>query len=453
MCSKENHTHRGTVWLAGGVALLVLLFLQAAALDLGSAAARLAVGAVLCLLAVLALFMLNLSRESADRLSVLFFPIALALFIRIFLMDHQTLDYLDFLAHWAAFFRENGGFAALGEPIGNYNVPYLYFLALISYLDIPDLYLIKLFSVLFDVLLAWAGWRLVRLLTSPESVKPAVAFCLLLVMPTALLNGAYWAQCDSLYAALCLHALASGLERKPVSSVLLLSLAFSFKLQSIFLVPVWCILWYSGRVKFRHLLLFPVGYLATALPAMAAGRSLWSILSIYLEQTGYYSSLTLNAPSVYALIPYGVLVNEDLAAKLGILAAFALVLALLGALFFFRKKLSDKAVLLAAAAMALGVPLFLPHMHDRYFFLADAMTLALAVLWPRRHAVTALLVQVASLGAYHAYLVLRYAFPMGWGALMDLAALVLILADLARELVPPPTARRSSPKTVKKRRR
>ena len=434
MRSHESRAQWPLIWSAGGLVLLILLFFRAAALEQGGPTARLAVAAVLCLLAVLALLFLNLSGESFPRLAVLCFPIALSLFLRVFLLDHQTLDYLDFLAKWAAFFRNNGGLAALGRPIGNYNVPYLYFLALISYLDIPDLYLIKLFSILFDVLLAWAGWRLVRRFAGAESVRPAVAFCLLLFLPTVLLNGSFWAQCDSLYAALCLHALASALERRPASSVLLLSLAFSFKLQAIFLLPLWCVLWYGGRVKFRHLLLFPAGYLATALPALLAGRSLGSILGIYLEQTSYYSALTLNAPSVYALIPYGARIDEALAAKLGILAAFALVLALLLALFFFRKSLSDRAILLAGAAMALGVPLFLPHMHDRYFFLADCTALLLAVLWPRRHAVTAVLVQIASLGAYHAYLVLRYAFPMGLGTLLNLFALLLILLDLIFEL-------------------
>lgn len=434
MRSQEIRGQWPLVWSAGGLVLLVLLFFRAAALELGSPSARLAVGAMLCLLAVLAVFLLNLSGEAFPRLAVLFFPIALSLFLRIFLLDHQTYDYLDFLAKWAAFFRDNGGLAALGKPIGNYNVPYLYFLALISYVDIPDLYLIKLFSILFDALLAWAGWRLVRHFTGTESVKPAVAFCLLLFLPTVLLNGSFWAQCDSLYAALCLHALASALERRPVSSVLLLALAFSFKLQAIFLIPLWCVLWYGGRVKFRHLLLFPAGYLATALPAMLAGRSLGSILGIYLEQTSYYPALTLNAPSVFALIPRGSQVNEALAAKLGILAAFALVLALLAVLFFFRRELSDRAVLLAGAAMALGVPLLLPHMHDRYFFLADTLALLLAVLWPRRHTVTAVLVQIASLGAYHAYLVLRYAFPMGLGSLLNLLALLLLLTDLVLEL-------------------
>ena len=424
------------VWPAAGALLLALLLLRSAALEQGGPTASLAVGAFLSVLAVFALLLLSLSGESLSSLSRLFFPIALALFLRLFLLDHQTSDYRDFLVRWASFFRDNGGFAALGTPLGDYNVPYLYFLAFISYIPLPDLYLIKLFSIFFDVLLAWAGYRLVRLLTGPESRKPAAVFCLLLLMPTALLNGAYWGQCDSIYTALCLHAFANGLERRPVSSVLLLSLAFSFKLQTVFLIPLWCVLWYCGRLRFRHLLLFPAGYLASIFPALAAGRSLSSILGIYLHQTVEYSALTMNAPSVFALIPYGAQINEDLAGKLGILAAFALVLALLALLFPFRGQLTDRSLLLAGAIMALGVPLLLPHMHDRYFFLADSLTLILAVLWPRRHTVCAVLVQIASLGAYHAYLRLRYACPMGLGTLLNAAALVLLLLDLVHSLSP-----------------
>ena len=71
------------------------------------------------------------------------------------LLDYETLDYKDFLSQWVQYFRDNGGFAALSRQIGNYNIPYLYFLALFSYSGIDDLYLIKLLSIFFDVLLAW----------------------------------------------------------------------------------------------------------------------------------------------------------------------------------------------------------------------------------------------------------------------------------------------------------
>ena len=47
-------------------------------------------------------------------------------------LDYQTLDYQNFLTRWVDFFRDNGGFRALAYPVGNYNIPYLYFLALFS---------------------------------------------------------------------------------------------------------------------------------------------------------------------------------------------------------------------------------------------------------------------------------------------------------------------------------
>lgn len=84
----------------------------------------------------------------------------------------MTYDYQDFLSGWASFFRENGGWAAVALPKGNYNVPYLYFLAAISYLPVRDLYLIKLFSMLFDVLLAWGGYRLVHRLVRSGQLPP-----------------------------------------------------------------------------------------------------------------------------------------------------------------------------------------------------------------------------------------------------------------------------------------
>ena len=62
-----------------------------------------------------------------------------ALVLRFFALDHETYDYRDFLSPWFQFFQNNGGFAALKEPVGDYNVPYLYFMAAISYLPARDL--------------------------------------------------------------------------------------------------------------------------------------------------------------------------------------------------------------------------------------------------------------------------------------------------------------------------
>lgn len=407
---------------AGGGGLLLLLAMgKASGLAQGGG---LPVALLLLLLALSAVFFLWRYESGLSVLCVCVLPVGLAFFLRALCLDHMTYDYQDFLAVWAAFFRDNGGFAAIQLPKGNYNVPYLYFLAAISYIRLPDFYLIKLFSILFDVLLAWGGMRLVCRFCTAESRRPLVVFCVLLLLPTVVLNGAYWGQCDSIYAALVLHALASALGKRPAGSVVLLALGFAFKLQTVFLIPLWCAFWFVKKVRFRDLLLFPAVNIIVALPALALGKPGWDILRIYLGQLGEYSEeLTLNAPSVYALLPYGLEVDVPRLAAVGIALAFLLVLALLAVLFVRQHRITDETLLAAAVILAVGVPLLLPHMHERYFMLAEVLTVVWATVNLGRILIPAA-VQFAALGGYHAYLVLRYAFPMAWGAWILLAVLV-----------------------------
>ena len=425
-----------------GLSLLLFIVLGAQFLELGPAAAR-AAALLLILAALLALALLRHEGCPDMTLLLLLLPIAAAMYLRLLCLDHRTHDYDTFLAKWAAFFRDNGGFSAIKLPVGDYNAPYLYFLAAISYLPIPDLYLIKSFSILFDVLLAWGGLRLSRQFCRENSPAPLVCFAVLLLLPTAVLNGAYWGQCDSLYTALVLLAFSSVLEGRPRVSVLLLALAFSFKLQTVFLIPLWCVFWYTGRVKFRHLLLFPAGYVVTILPALALGKPLGDILGVYLNQAGEYSAyLTLNAPSIFSFLPYGAQVNTVLASRLGIAAAFLLIFALLGLLFWRRKHVTSELLLTTAAVMSIGIPFLLPNMHDRYFMLAGAV----AVVWActdRRRVPIALLAETSSLSCYITYLRLRYTLPFYWNgqyyvmsfeALLMLAALVWSLAVWIKQL-------------------
>lgn len=132
----------------------------------------------------------------------------------------------------------------------------------------------------------------------------------------------------------------------------------------------------------------------------------------------YADYLTLNAPSLYALLPEAVSEHVSFLAPLGIAAAGLLTAGVLLALFLNRKRVTDRALLAGGAVLAIGIPFLLPHMHDRYFFLADVLTLILACM-DRRRIPQAALVQIASLGAYYAYLKLKYALPYGAGRAAD----------------------------------
>ena len=395
-------------------------------------------------LAALAAALVWFEIRDMDWVMVLLLPIGAAMLVRVLCLDYASGDYNSFLRHWYEFFKRNGGFSAIAGSVGDYNVPYLYFIAAISYLGVPDLYLYKLFSILWDVLTAWGCLRLVRSLVRERqgSIAPLSAFAAALLLPTVVLNGAYWGQCDAIYGALAVHAAALALEGRSKSSVALMGVAFAFKLQSIFVLPLWGVLWLAGRVKFRELWVFPLAYLAMIAPAAALGKPLGEIVGVYFRQMGEYPRLTLNAPSVYQFIPYQMALDEQLASRLGILAAGALVLALLALGFWLRGRLDRTAAMAAAVVLCIGVPFFLPHMHERYFFLADMFTLCRACA-DRRRTPAAVLVCGSSLASYCVYLRLKYncvvrlgggVFVMGLEALAMLAALALALRALAERV-------------------
>ena len=410
----------------------------------GTLGQRMVVAAALVALAALALFLLRSERMDGRTLLVMLLPVAAAMLVRSLMLEFMSGDYRMFLSRWVEFFRSNGGFAGIAEDLGDYNVPYLYFLAAISYISIPDLYLIKLFSILADILLAWGGFRLVRIVRGgrEEDWAPLAAFVLLLFLPTVVLNGALWGQCDAIYGALVLHALAMVLNGKNKTSVALLAVAFSFKLQTIFLVPLWGVLWLARRVKFHELLVFPLTYAVTIVPALLLGKPFGGILSIYFNQMGEFPALVLNAPSVFQLLPSRIAAHRDFVSRAGILAAFALALVLLGVGLWLGRRMDHAVVMAAAVALAIGVPFFLPHMHERYFFLADVVTLCWACAnW--RCTPAAVLAVGASLASYMVYLRLKFNFVftlfdtqyvMGLEALAMLTALLFSMGVLIWEL-------------------
>ncbi|MDE7171312.1 MAG: conjugal transfer protein TraL [Oscillospiraceae bacterium] len=417
---------------AVGGALLAGAAWVCAGLTLGGGGDRLFVMLALFAMAALAAALIWFESRRPDWVLLALLPVGAAMLIRALCLDHTSLDYKDFLSQWYGYFKTNGGFGAVKGSVGDYNVPYLYFMAAISYSDVPDLYLIKLFSILWDVLLAWGCLRLTRPLTGGRvgSVAPLIAFGAALLLPTVVLNGAYWGQCDVIYGALAIHAAALTLDGKHKAAIALMGAAFSFKLQAIFVLPLWGVLWLAKKVKFGELWVFPLAYFGTIVPALLLGKPLGDILGVYLNQLGEYPRLVLNAPSVYQFIPYGTHLNEALVSKLGIAAAGALVLALMGLGVWLGNRLDRQLVMTVAVVLCVGIPFFLPHMHERYFFLADVFTLCWACANVRR-VPAAVLAEGASLTSYLVYLRLKYNCVLTLGGrtfVMPLEALAMLAA-------------------------
>lgn len=323
----------------------------------------------------------------------------LALCLRTIFFNHISPDYVSFLSRWVETMRNMPLHKALVTPIGDYNMPYLYFLLLVSRLPIYDLYGIKLLSVLADVFAALAVAKLTGLVTKkPERLL--LAFAAALLAPTMLLNGAYWGQCDSVYGALSLWGLYFGLTKRPVWCLSLLALSFAFKLQAVFLLPIVAFLLVMGYLRPKHLPVFPAVFLAAMLPALLVGRSFSDTFSIYLSQTEAYPYLSLNAPSLWVMIPNDYF--QDLTPGPVLFAGIG-VLALLFVFLRRHEVLKLEDLLDLSLILCLLIPYLLPKMHERYFYLAEILSIVYAACYPRRFP-AALVILLGGFLSYRSYL-------------------------------------------------
>ncbi|MGJ0119374.1 glycosyltransferase 87 family protein [Williamsia sp. MIQD14] len=320
-----------------------------------------------------------------------------AMGLRLAFLDHRSLDFTAFLDRWYTHIADNGGFAAFKESFADYNYPYLYLIAILTYLHIPALVGIKGISIAFDFVLASFAYRIVGL-RHPSFWPRALVFALILFLPTVVANSSYWGQADGIYSAFAVGGVYFLLRRRPWWACVFIGLALSFKLQAIFLVPVVAFLVLRRHIPWRSLLAIPAVMLLLDIPPLLVGAPIGDVLGVYVSQTGSYKQLTLGAPNLYQWISLSGNVTWIAYTGIGVVCVLT-VAALLYALRH-RPVLDDTAILLAVATSAVVVPFFLPAMHERYFFLAEVLTVVVAFYLPMRYWIIPVLVQIASFGGY-----------------------------------------------------
>ena len=356
---------------------------------------------------------------------------------KVSLLDYVSDDYTIFLNNWISEYAQMGIREGLGSYIGSdYTPPYLYLMLVISrFPDYPWLYMVKLISLLFEVLMAYAMLRLATLRARGEGV-PLLLYHMTMILPTVMFNGAYWGQCDAIYTGFCLLALYLALSDRPCRSMLCFGVALSFKLQTVFFLPALLPLWLQKKVKLRHLPLIPAMYMVMMLPALWGGKSLHHVLTCYMQQAGQYNFLTVNAPCLYQLFPMAEIDGNVLYAMFSPMAmalGFAALAACCLPVCVHRDRLNAESTLLFTTLTLASVAFVLPKMHERYTFGADVLSLALCVFAPRRIALP-LLFGLASYICYKAGLPGDSIMALRWAALFQLAAIVLTAVELARTL-------------------
>lgn len=325
--------------------------------------------------------------------------VGLALVIRFQLKEFTNRDMLVF-EEWYAHLYNYGWKGLADGNFSNYPPAYLYLLWLSTLLSswLGRVYAIKLIPTLFDLLSAFVIFRMACLRHDGDtSFFGAASF---FILPTIMFNSTGWGQIDSLYTSFLLVCVYLLLNEKPFWAMAAFGLAFSFKSQSIFLLPFLGILLLKGKIRWSHFLLIPVVYAIMGIPIAWIGRSWASILSIYVGQVGQFRILSFNAPNLYIFIP-----NEFY--EIGMMAG--LIVFFIGMAIWgwnnWRANfpLTHRYIILTAFTSLALVPFLLPTMHERYFYPADVFSLAAACFIPEIWFVS-IMYQVISLLSYTPFL-------------------------------------------------
>lgn len=300
----------------------------------------------------------------------------LALYIRYLGRDVLSADLKDCLASWYNEIVNAGpGIDALRSYTGDYAIPYIFIIWILIKLPISIMYGVKIVSVIFDFGLAIIIGALVRYFKPENRSGFCLGYCVTLLLPNVFLNSSYWGQCDAIYTFFLFAAFLCYLQKKYPVMMLFLGIAFSFKLQSIFLLPFILIAyWLQREFSILQFFIVPAAMLVMNIPSIAAGYSPTIIFTRYVSQTGGYPWLYYFYPNLYFFFqarPYYLFSTSAILLTMTALVVFVVLLVKKNVKPDYDNQLP---ILLWTVYTCV---FFLPSMHERYGYFAELI----AVVW------------------------------------------------------------------------
>ncbi len=365
------------------------------------------------------------------KYGLIFCILLLALWLRKSLLPWVSVDMTTFYLPWYNFILSHGGFAALKFNFADLNVPYLYLIVIATHLPFSAITNLKLISIMFDMVLAGFTFLIVRKAYG-QSLVPLLAACAVLFLPSIFINSSFWGETDSSYVALSLGAIYFLSSKRYFWSFVFWGLAISVKLQAIFVFPVLLMVLLSGEVPLLYFLIIPAVYLILLIPALIAGRGFVDLLFIYVSQSNIYHCLTMNAHNVYQWLSSGCYFNQQVKQG-GIIFTVALVLIVSLVVLHSRKKLTPVRIIRLSFLFSLLLPFLLPTMHERYFYLADVLSVVYAFYMPRRFYL-AMITQLTSFLSYMPFLFGNSPIPLPYVAFAPLFVIAMVAWDLIIDL-------------------
>lgn len=334
----------------------------------------------------------------------------IAIIIRLINIKVESEDYILYLKPWVQIIKEEGGLASLKNEIGNYNIPYMTILALISYLPIEPLIPIKCISIIFDfILAASAGMLVYKIVKKDNKLYGAVTYMITLILPTILANSSIWGQCDSIYVTFVILSLLYMVQDKYLKSFILLGISCAFKLQFIFIVPAYIIYLVSKKkyIKLTYFGIIPIVDFIMCIPAMIVGRPIKECMMIYISQAGEnIDRLSMNFPNIYNFIGKieGTFAMNYSDINYNIISVVTIgVIGFIMLLIYFKRDIDKKQMIKLSLWSVCITTFLLPHMHERYLYLGETLSVILAII-DNKYIPLALAINIISIITYLTYL-------------------------------------------------
>lgn len=362
--------------------------------------------------------------------------IIIGLLIRFILFDWVSADYKVFIEKWLEFINSHDGFNSLKYVFTNYNLPYVIILVIINYIPINSLYLVKFVSVIFDILLAFLGYKFVINLNGDKN-KAFTCFSLILFLPTVIMNSSQWAQCDAIYAFFSLLSIYLLIKNKITLSFIMYGVAFAFKLQAIFLLPAFGILFLCKKeIKIYHFLIIPLVNFILCLPAVFFGASPIYTYKIYFLQSSTYEH-SMNVMNYYNYYSRNfTFTHEKIINIIGIVITAIVFLGILIYSLKNKNKFNNKSIMLLFLLSITTCYFFLPCMHDRYLYCADILSIIIYFSILNKKYIPI----VINTCSFLSYIFLMGYLPMRWVfrrvlPILLLIDLIIIFIELKKEFM------------------
>ena len=340
--------------------------------------------------------MIKLETQAIDwfkrRSNYLFFCIItlISILVRICFKDYVSDDATVFLLPWYDSIKELG-VDSLSYQIGNYNLLYQFIIFLFTLLPIKALYAYKIFSVIFDYLLAIILALISvenekkKLLDNLNSNRFVIVYSAVIMCPIVFFNSSCWAQCDSIYSFFIFASLYSYMKKRYTLMFILFGLSFAFKFQAVFVLPFILIVYFlEKKFSIAKLLYIPVMLLVTALPGIIMGRSILSPFRIYIFQTTMCEGVSFNYNSFWNCIINELVVAGENYYKSFSIVAICFTMCVLGAILFWAIKrnisLNYSNLIYLLHITVYTCILFLPSMHERYGYIYEMTAILLVFI-------------------------------------------------------------------------